>query len=94
MIGGGEHPQVAAASRAALRVVEAHLDHFPAATDDTLPPPGGVVLRALTYEGRRAVQAPEDDLGEGRHPLSDVFHAVHDVITELRMLQDAGQRKP
>ncbi|GIJ57231.1 hypothetical protein [Virgisporangium aurantiacum] len=90
MIGGGEHPQVAAANRVALRVVEAHLDEFPPATDDTLPPPGGVVLRALTYDGRRSVQAPEDDLGEGRHPLSDVFHAAHDVSTELRMLQEAG----
>jgi hypothetical protein len=33
--------------------------------------------------------APEDDLGHGRHPLSTVFYAGHDVLTELRTMDEA-----
>ncbi|MET0522114.1 MAG: hypothetical protein ABW156_09085 [Jiangellaceae bacterium] len=92
MIGGGEHDQVVAATLAALRVVEAHLDQLPPSSDDTLPPVNGVVLRALTYDGQRAVVATEQDLGEGRHPQAEIFHAAHDAITELRLIEDARQR--
>ena len=88
-IGGGEHARVAAATRAALRVVETHLDQLPPSTGDALPPVGSVVLRALTYDGQRAVQAPENDLGEGRHPQTEIFHAAHGAIAELRMIQES-----
>lgn len=89
MIGGGEHPQVAGATRALLVVVERQLDQMPTTTDAPLPDPGRVVLRAMTYHGQRAVDAAEDDLGHRRHPLADIFHAAHDVITELRLLDEA-----
>lgn len=52
---------------------------------------GRVVLRALTYDGQQADEADEDDLGYGRHPLSPLFHAAHDVLTELRLIDEARQ---
>jgi hypothetical protein len=91
-IGGGEHVQVAAATRAALRVVEAHLDQLPPSTNGDLPPVGSVVLRALTYDGQRAVQALEEDLGEGRHPQAEIFHAAHSAITQLRLIEESRER--
>lgn len=94
MIGAGEQVQVAAATRAALRVVEAHLDQLPPATNSDLPPVGSVVLRALSYDGQRAVQALERDLGEGRHPQSDIFHAAHYVIAHLRFIEESRGRQP
>ena len=30
--------------------------------------------------------------GHRRHPLADTFHAAHDVITQLRLLDEARQR--
>jgi hypothetical protein len=92
MIGGGEHDQVVAATLAALRVVEAHFDQLLPSADDTLPPVNGVVLRALTYDGQRAVLAAEQDLGEGRHPQAEIFHAAHSAITELRLINEARGR--
>jgi hypothetical protein len=89
IIGAGAHAGVAAATRALLGVVEAHLDKLPAATQDDLPPADWVVLRALAYGGQRAVLAEEDELGYDRHPLSPVFHAVHEVITQLRLLDES-----
>jgi hypothetical protein len=93
-IGGGEHAPVAAASRAALRVVEAHLDQLPAASDITLPPSGHVILSALTYHGRRAIQAPEHDLGTRRHPQAEIFHAAHGAITQLRLISVSPEHRP
>jgi hypothetical protein len=88
IIGGGEHPQVAAASRRLLEVVERHLPEMPASTDTTLPTAGRVALRALTSQDCRGVDTAEDDLGYGRHALSPVFHAAHEVITQLRLVDE------
>jgi hypothetical protein len=89
IIGAGEHATVAAATRALLGVVEAHLDQLPTDAQYDLPPADWVVLRALTYGGQRAVLAEEDELGYDRHPLSPIFHAVHKVITALRLLDES-----
>jgi hypothetical protein len=89
MIGAGGHPQVAAATLRLLGAVEQQLDRMPATLDTVLPEAGRVALRALTYSGQHAVEADEADLAYGRHPLSPVFHAAHDVITELRLIDEA-----
>jgi hypothetical protein len=87
-IGGGEHPPVAAATLAFLDALEAGLDGFGADRDDAPPRTGRAVLRALTYDGRRGVEAEERALGEGRDPASPVFYAAHDVITALRLVDE------
>src|SRR5215471_1684400 len=85
IIGAGEHAPVADATLAMLRVIERYLDRMPRDADRTLPASGRVVLRALTYrDGPHAIEADEDDLGYGRHELSEVFHAVHAAITAVR----------
>ena len=89
-IGGGDHPRVASASRRFLAAVEGTLDSFVSTDSFPLPDAGRTIFYVLTYEGARAAEAPEEDLGEGRHQLSAVFHAGHDVITELRRIE--GQR--
>jgi hypothetical protein len=88
IIGAGQHASVATATRALHGVVEAHLDQIPAAAHDELPPAHWVVMRALTFWGQRAILAEEDELGYDRHPLSPVFHAIHAVITQLRLLDE------
>lgn len=89
VIGGGEHRQVAAATRRLLGIVERHLGQMPPSADTGLPAVGRVALRALTYQGRHGAEAAEDDLGYQRHPLWPVFHAAHDVITELRLIEES-----
>jgi len=91
MIGAGGQPQVADATLRLLDVAERYLDRLPATLDTALPAAGRVVLRALTYDGQQADEADEDDLGYGRHPLSPLFHAAHDVLTELRLIDESRQ---
>lgn len=89
IIGGGDHEAVASESRRLLRVAEAHVDALVDAGRPGLPRHGRVRLTVLTFDGPRSVEAPEDHLAEGRHPLSGMFHAVHAVISALREV-DSG----
>jgi hypothetical protein len=88
IIGGGAHEPVVRANRALLDVLAAELDRLPREQDQSLPGVGRVVIRALTFEGPRAYEAAEDDLGYGRDALSPVFHAAHNVVTELRLIDE------
>jgi hypothetical protein len=89
IIGGGSHQAVTAATRVFLACVADHLGALAPETGTGLPARGRVIIRALTYQGQRAAEAAEDDLGYHRHALSPVFHAAHDVITQLRLLDEA-----
>ncbi len=93
IIGGGFHQAVASATRSFLAELEQHLPGLQPDLDPVLPAEGQVIIRALTYSGRLAAQAPEDDLGHGRHPLSPVFHAAHRVITELKLIDESARQR-
>jgi hypothetical protein len=89
IIGGGFHQAVAAANQAFLACVEEHITELQPDPDTAVPASGVIIIRALTYTGRLSAEAPEDDLGHGRHPLSPVFHAGHQVLSQLRMIDEA-----
>ena len=44
---------------------------------------------AVTRDGLRGAGVAEEELGEGRHALSQLFYAGQDVITQIRLL-DGG----
>lgn len=43
---------------------------------------------AVTQQELRGAVAREDDLGEGRHELTQLFYAAQDVITQIRLSQE------
>jgi len=86
IIGAGAHERVRAASEALLAVTEQHLNLFTPSTDTEIPPLGTVTIRALTFDGPKVVTAGENDLGQRRHPASQVFHAAHEVISQARQV--------
>ncbi len=95
LIGGGTHDDVARANAALLSEAELQLDAFAdAAYVDRLPGEDHVRITILTYAGPRFVEAPEDDLGNGRHPAAPVFYAAHDVITALRLTEEGAAEPP
>lgn len=77
-IGAGRHERVALAAWAFLDAVEAALDLFGPDEDGSVPPPGWVAIRALTFDGRVRLDGEERDVAE-----SLVYLAAHDVITEI-----------
>ena len=55
----------------------------PAATHPR-PGPGQVTFYVLTPQGIVGASRAEQDLGEGKSDLSDLFHAGQDVLTAMR----------
>jgi hypothetical protein len=84
MIGAGEHSAVRVASAVLLSTSESHVASFSAASATPLPGVGRVRFYVRTFDGTLTAEAAENELGEGRHALSPVFYAAHDVITAVR----------
>ena len=88
MIGMGDHAPVAAAARRWVEVAES----APGLTEteaDTLPPEGRARFNVLTTGARLEADAAEDELASGAHPLSPLYAAGQDVITEIRRVDEA-----
>ena len=65
-----------------------HLEHcvvFP------IPAPEHTGFYVLTDSGVLTGGAQQNDLGYRRHPLSSLFHAGHEVISQLRLISEASQ---
>jgi len=88
IIGSGMHATVREASQELLGLVADRLELFDATNDQGLPAPGTVAIRALTFRGQRVVVAPEEELGNGRLPASPLFHAAHNLIGQVRMIDE------
>ena len=86
-VGAGAHADVAEASGRWLETGREFLPQLSAVSDPALPDVGLTQFVAVTPEGLRGIVAPEEELGEGRHALSPLFHAGHDVITQIRLTQ-------
>ncbi|KAA1395479.1 hypothetical protein [Aeromicrobium ginsengisoli] len=87
-IGAGEHEPVAEATRAFVAMAQVLVGQTAPTTAFDLPGVGRVRFQLLTVGGGRTAEAAEDDLGNGRHPLSPLFHAGQDVITQIRLLSE------
>ena len=93
-IGAGTHESVAVVSRAFLDRVDGALDLLVPASSFPLPTTGRVRFCVLTFDGGRTAEADEQDLGEGRHPLSGLFLSGHDVLTELHEMDGRAAARP
>jgi hypothetical protein len=88
IIGAGTHTAVAEANTRWLERGLTFLPELPAIAEPSLPGEGITQFVAVTLEGLRGASAPEDELGNGRHPLSPLFYAAQDVITQVRLTAD------
>jgi len=87
--GGIQHENVRAAAIAFLQQSAAHLGDFQRTDDYPYPAVGAVRFYAVTPEGVSFAEADERELREGRHSLSALYAAGHEVITALRESAEA-----
>ena len=87
-IGGGEHEAVAEAARRFVQAAGDHLQGMRKADAQPRPAAGQVTFYVLTSQGVFGATRPENDLGEERDPLSPLFYAGQDVITQLRLIDE------
>ena len=93
IIGAGGHDSVRNASGRLL--LEAQQFHLKAQKVNNFPKPGPgeVIFYFLTFDGVRSYTALEDDLGNERDELSSLFFAAHNVLTELRIIEEKKSDK-
>jgi hypothetical protein len=88
VIGGQAHEAVRQANRAFLSQTNHSLQHLRLGDLFPIPEPAHTVFYVLTDSGILTGGALEDDLGYGRHQLSALFHAGHEVISQLRSISE------
>ena len=91
ILGTGETEPVARAARRVVEAAEAFLPGIPPTQAFPPPPAGQAQFIFLTFGGPHITQANEADLGYGRHALSPLFYCAHEVISQMRLLQESQQ---
>jgi len=89
LIGGHSHEDVRRANSAFINQANHSLPDLKPCETFPIPEPAHTVFYVLTDSGILTGGALEDDLGYGRHQLSTLFHAGHEVISQLRMISEA-----
>jgi hypothetical protein len=93
ILGGQGHENVRAAAQQLCRVAERCVDQTTPVSAFPYPGPNRVCFYLLTPEGVRSAEADGEAVVSGAHPLSALFIASNDVLTELRKVaevEDAG----
>ena len=93
IIGGGTHENVRTASGYFLSGAQHFFNKAQKVTAFPKPDPGRVTFYFVSFEGVFSYTALEDDLGNKRNELSDLFFAAHNVIAELRKMEDEKQNE-
>ncbi len=88
-IGGIGHESVRRAAQAFVSAAGKFQPQMTAAKDFPEPTLGQAVFYIRTDEGLFSSSAPEKALGEGKHPLSPLFYAGQEVITQYRLLDQS-----
>src|SRR4030065_2974390 len=88
IIGLGPHPGPQNAGKAFLSLAQQYSKRGMGITNYPLPKPSYTRFYFLTGSGATTVEAKEDDLGHGRHQLSPLFHKGHELISEIRVVDE------
>lgn len=94
IIGGGQHPEGAAAAKAFLELSRKFDSHLSRSTERPLPRPGMTRFYIVRKDDVLTGEFKEDDLGNGRLPLSLLFHKGHELITVIRTIEQKRIGEP
>ena len=87
-IGGEAHESIRRAAQAMVVLAAKFQSQAKPTKDFPLPKDAQTIFYVLTDAGVFTASAPEEDLGEERHPWSPLFHAGHELITRYRTIEE------
>lgn len=90
IIGGFAHTRVHAAAVKACATAEEVVATATSVNAFAYPEPGHVRFHLLTPGGVRMIEATQDQLVSGKHPLAELFAGMNNVLTELRAVTETG----
>jgi len=88
ILGGIKHETVRQKAVRFVQLADIFADNSVAATDESCPPAHLIRFYLLTYSGVRVLEGPRNEIEEGRHPLTRLFAAGQNVLTELRRVTE------
>ena len=92
-MGAGQYVGPRKACEAFLACAPEYLVYAKPATECPLPRKGKTCFYFLTDDGVLEYEAKETDLGNNRLPLSPFFQKAHDVITQVKIADEAQKYK-
>ena len=87
-IGAGEHQSVRNAVGHYLTGAQYFFDQTTATEKFPRPSPGRVIFYFLGFDGVSVYESEEQKLGVGQDALSNLFYAAHEVIAEIRKIEE------
>jgi len=92
VIGGHAHEHVRQANAAFIHIANQFYQQMTPCESFPIPETGQTMFYALTDSGVLTGGGLENDLGYGRHQLSPLFDAGHEVITQLRQISESASQ--
>jgi hypothetical protein len=94
IIGGGDHEAVFRANTEFLNQANHSLDQLKHCEAFPIPEKAETLFYVLTDSGILTGGALESDLASGDHPLSKLFHAGYEAITQLCVISEGNDAEP
>lgn len=94
IIGLGPHAGPHRAAQSLLAAAQQFAKQVQAIKSHPLPKPSHTRFYLLTGNGVLTAEAKEDELGNNRHPLSPLFHKGHELIAEIRAVDQELRAEP
>lgn len=91
-MGLGGIGDVRLAGQALLQAAPGFLGFCHPTTEYPLPHLGHIRFYLLTFDGVFAAEAQEDDLSGNREPLSELYYQAQELITQIRLAEEAAGR--
>lgn len=93
LIGAGEYENVRAAALEMVEKAEESLASMKPSKEFPLVPAGMVKFHVVTGRGVLSCEGREAELREGSHELSELFYQGHELIGQMRILDEEMERK-
>jgi len=87
-LGGEGQKEIREAAQRCVSVSADFIGELKPTKQFPLPSQGEVIFYALTGEGVLTAKASQNELMNGRHPLSKLANTMQEVITQYRLLQE------
>ena len=94
IIGGGQHPEGAAAAKAFLELSQKFDSRLNRSIERPLPRPGMIRFYIVKKDDVLTGEFKEEDLGNDRLPLSTLFYKRHELITVIRRIEQKRKGEP
>ena len=88
IIVAGENPEPNAAARKLVAKAAEFQRGCTLTKEFPLSPRAHTRFYIMTPQGVLTSEAKEDDLGNGRHRMSPLFHTAHELITQIRLAEE------